>query len=171
VKWSDLDALASARSGRALSTSLFDAPQFRFLSELLGAERVLVSRRERVIEGFHVFWDRGPAGQVRFPCYSVLVEHAFAGIIGIGPRIRAGRVAAAVAATIAGSAANNRTGPRDGPNPKHPSRAQPAALHCDPNPKPPSLAQPPARHCAHPKDPNLDQFPAQDCEMHKDPRA
>jgi len=28
-----------------------------------------------VIDGFHVFWNRGPAGKVRFPCYSVLVEH------------------------------------------------------------------------------------------------
>ena len=29
-----------------------------------------------VIDGFHVFWNRGPAGEVRFPCYSVLIEHA-----------------------------------------------------------------------------------------------
>lgn len=29
-----------------------------------------------VIDGFHVFWNRGPAGEVRFPTYSVLVEHA-----------------------------------------------------------------------------------------------
>ena len=28
-----------------------------------------------VIDGFHVFWNRGPAGEVRFPCYSVLIEH------------------------------------------------------------------------------------------------
>ena len=28
-----------------------------------------------VIDGFHVFWNRGPAGEVRFPTYSVLVEH------------------------------------------------------------------------------------------------
>ena len=28
-----------------------------------------------VIDGFHVFWNLGPAGEVRFPCYSVLVEH------------------------------------------------------------------------------------------------
>ena len=28
-----------------------------------------------VIDGFHAFWNRGPAGEVRFPCYSVLVEH------------------------------------------------------------------------------------------------
>jgi hypothetical protein len=40
-----LDALASARSGRALSIPLFDAPQFRLLSELLGAERVAASNR------------------------------------------------------------------------------------------------------------------------------
>lgn len=29
-----------------------------------------------VIDGFHVFWNRGPAGEVRFPTYAVLVEHA-----------------------------------------------------------------------------------------------
>ena len=29
-----------------------------------------------VIDGFHVFWNRGPAGEVRFPCYSVLIDHA-----------------------------------------------------------------------------------------------
>ena len=28
-----------------------------------------------VIDGFHAFWNRGPAGEVRFPCYSVLIEH------------------------------------------------------------------------------------------------
>ena len=28
-----------------------------------------------MIDGFHVFWNRGPAGEVRFPCYSVLIEH------------------------------------------------------------------------------------------------
>jgi len=29
-----------------------------------------------VIDGFHAFWNRGPAGEIRFPCYAVLVEHA-----------------------------------------------------------------------------------------------
>jgi 4-pyridoxolactonase len=29
-----------------------------------------------VIDGFHAFWNRGPGGEVRFPCYSVLIEHA-----------------------------------------------------------------------------------------------
>ncbi len=28
-----------------------------------------------VIDGFHAFWNRGPGGEHRFPCYSVLVEH------------------------------------------------------------------------------------------------
>ena len=28
-----------------------------------------------VIDGFHAFWNRGPGGDVRFPCYAVLVEH------------------------------------------------------------------------------------------------
>ena len=29
-----------------------------------------------VIDGFHAFWNRGPGGELRFPCYSVLIEHA-----------------------------------------------------------------------------------------------
>ena len=29
-----------------------------------------------VIDGFHAFWNRGPAGELRFPCYAVLIEHA-----------------------------------------------------------------------------------------------
>jgi 4-pyridoxolactonase len=28
-----------------------------------------------VIDGFHIFWNRGPAGEIRFPVYSILVEH------------------------------------------------------------------------------------------------
>jgi 4-pyridoxolactonase len=27
-----------------------------------------------VLDGYHVFWNRGPAGEVRFPVYSILVE-------------------------------------------------------------------------------------------------
>ena len=29
-----------------------------------------------VLDGFHVYWNRGPGGEVRFPVYSILVEHA-----------------------------------------------------------------------------------------------
>ena len=29
-----------------------------------------------VIDGFHIYWNRGPAGEVRFPVYSVLIDHA-----------------------------------------------------------------------------------------------
>ena len=29
-----------------------------------------------VLDGFHVFWNRGPGGEVRFPVYSILIEHA-----------------------------------------------------------------------------------------------
>jgi 4-pyridoxolactonase len=29
-----------------------------------------------VLDGFHVYWNKGPGGEVRFPVYSVLVEHA-----------------------------------------------------------------------------------------------
>ena len=28
-----------------------------------------------VIDGYHAFWNRGPGGELRFPCYSVLIEH------------------------------------------------------------------------------------------------
>jgi 4-pyridoxolactonase len=28
-----------------------------------------------VIDGFHMFWNRGPAGDTRIPCYSVLIDH------------------------------------------------------------------------------------------------
>jgi 4-pyridoxolactonase len=29
-----------------------------------------------VIDGFHVYWNKGPGGEVRFPVYSVLIDHA-----------------------------------------------------------------------------------------------
>ncbi|MBL8582946.1 MAG: N-acyl homoserine lactonase family protein [Rhizobiaceae bacterium] len=29
-----------------------------------------------VLDGYHVYWNRGPGGEVRFPVYSILVEHA-----------------------------------------------------------------------------------------------
>ena len=29
-----------------------------------------------VLDGYHVFWNRGPGGDIRFPVYSILVEHA-----------------------------------------------------------------------------------------------
>lgn len=29
-----------------------------------------------VIDGFHLFWNKGPAGEVRFPVYSILIDHA-----------------------------------------------------------------------------------------------
>ena len=28
-----------------------------------------------VIDGLHAYWNRGPSGDIRFPCYAVLVEH------------------------------------------------------------------------------------------------
>ncbi|MFZ0667901.1 MAG: N-acyl homoserine lactonase family protein [Acidimicrobiales bacterium] len=28
-----------------------------------------------VIDGYHLYWNAGPGGEVRFPCYSVLVDH------------------------------------------------------------------------------------------------
>jgi len=29
-----------------------------------------------VLDGFHVYWNKGPAGEIRFPVYSILIEHA-----------------------------------------------------------------------------------------------
>ncbi len=29
-----------------------------------------------VLDGYHVFWNRGPGGEIRFPIYSILIEHA-----------------------------------------------------------------------------------------------
>jgi 4-pyridoxolactonase len=29
-----------------------------------------------VLDGFHVYWNRGPGGEIRFPVYSILIEHA-----------------------------------------------------------------------------------------------
>lgn len=29
-----------------------------------------------VLDGYHIFWNRGPGGEIRFPVYSILVEHA-----------------------------------------------------------------------------------------------
>ncbi len=28
-----------------------------------------------VLDGYHVYWNRGPGGEIRFPVYSILVEH------------------------------------------------------------------------------------------------
>lgn len=29
-----------------------------------------------ILDGYHVFWNRGPGGEIRFPVYSILIEHA-----------------------------------------------------------------------------------------------
>jgi 4-pyridoxolactonase len=29
-----------------------------------------------VLDGYHVYWNRGPGGEIRFPVYSILIEHA-----------------------------------------------------------------------------------------------
>ncbi len=42
----------------------------------MGETRVyLLDGGSLVLDGFHMFWNRGPAGEVRFPCYSVLIDH------------------------------------------------------------------------------------------------
>ena len=42
---------------------------------MAGTKVYLLDGGTLVIDGFHVFWNRGPAGEIRFPCYSVLIEH------------------------------------------------------------------------------------------------
>lgn len=29
-----------------------------------------------LLDGYHIFWNRGPGGDIRFPVYSILIEHA-----------------------------------------------------------------------------------------------
>jgi len=43
---------------------------------MTGTKVYLLDGGTLVIDGFHAFWNRGPGGEVRFPCYSVLIEHA-----------------------------------------------------------------------------------------------
>ncbi len=40
-----------------------------------GTKVYLLDGGTLVIDGFHAFWNRGPGGELRFPCYAVLVEH------------------------------------------------------------------------------------------------
>ena len=35
-----------------------------------------------VIDGFHAFWNRGPGGELRFPCYAVLATGFLSGVGG-----------------------------------------------------------------------------------------
>jgi len=36
----------------------------------------LLDNGSLVLDGFHIYWNRGPGGEIRFPVYSVLIEHA-----------------------------------------------------------------------------------------------
>lgn len=42
----------------------------------MGTKVALLDGGSLVIDRFHAFWNKGPAGEFRFPCYSVLIEHA-----------------------------------------------------------------------------------------------
>lgn len=42
----------------------------------MGTKVALLDGGSLVIDRFHAFWNKGPAGEYRFPCYSVLIEHA-----------------------------------------------------------------------------------------------
>jgi len=42
----------------------------------MGGVRVyLLDTGTLVIDGYHLYWNAGPGGEVRFPCYGVLVDH------------------------------------------------------------------------------------------------
>ncbi len=43
---------------------------------MAGTKVYLLDGGSLVLDGYHVFWNRGPGGEVRFPVYSILVEHA-----------------------------------------------------------------------------------------------
>ena len=36
----------------------------------------LLDNGSLVLDGFHVYWNRGPGGEIRFPVYAILIEHA-----------------------------------------------------------------------------------------------
>jgi 4-pyridoxolactonase len=40
-----------------------------------GTKVFLLDGGSLVLDGFHVFWNRGPAGEIRFPVYSILIDH------------------------------------------------------------------------------------------------
>lgn len=42
---------------------------------MAGTKVFLLDGGSLVLDGFHVFWNRGPAGEIRFPVYSILIEH------------------------------------------------------------------------------------------------
>jgi len=43
----------------------------------MGVTRVyLLDGGSLIVDGFHIFWNRGPAGDVRIPVFSVLIEHS-----------------------------------------------------------------------------------------------
>ena len=35
----------------------------------------LLDNGSLVLDGYHVYWNRGPGGEIRFPVYSILIEH------------------------------------------------------------------------------------------------
>lgn len=42
----------------------------------MGGVRVfLLDTGTLVIDGYHLYWNAGPGGEVRFPCYGVLIDH------------------------------------------------------------------------------------------------
>jgi 4-pyridoxolactonase len=42
---------------------------------MAGTKVYLLDNGSLVLDGYHVYWNRGPGGEIRFPVYSILVEH------------------------------------------------------------------------------------------------
>ena len=67
----------SLRARRALTT--IDArtgPAPKQEAKMSDTKVYLLDGGSLVLDGYHVFWNRGPGGEVRFPVYSILIEHA-----------------------------------------------------------------------------------------------
>jgi len=42
---------------------------------MAGTKVYLLDGGTLVLDGFHVFWNKGPGGEIRFPVYSILIDH------------------------------------------------------------------------------------------------
>jgi 4-pyridoxolactonase len=52
-----------------------DAPQYKKGRTMTDTKVYLLDGGSLVLDGFHIWWNKGPGGEVRFPVYSVLIEH------------------------------------------------------------------------------------------------
>jgi len=66
---------ATARAGAALCAAIEGDARIEEDPRMSDTKVYLLDGGTLVIDGFHAFWNRGPGGELRFPCYAVLVEH------------------------------------------------------------------------------------------------